>query len=112
MKAIPLLPELHLALLRRIREHQWPSQYFADLLFIRFLCPSTVRWLKSSPCPNELPYMNRVLGRIGDEKEGLRKFYHILFESHSLISIPQLFLDFEIPWISSPLCINDVGLIV
>jgi hypothetical protein len=111
IEAVPLLPDAHLRLLKHISEQKWPSNCFADLLFVRWLWPTTVKWLKGSPCPGEARYLNHVLGSVGKAKQEIRKFYRALFDSHSVFSAPQLFWGFDVHWLCCFVCVNDVGLV-
>jgi hypothetical protein len=109
--AVPLLPRQHLSLLQKLHLRRWPPQCFAELFLVRFLWPATIRWLKNSPHDAQLPYLECVLVKVGDQKAQLTEFWKAIYHTSSVYEVPQLFYAFDHYHLLYYLCVNDIILI-
>jgi hypothetical protein len=111
INAAPLLPEPHLRILRQLKNKSWPSQYFADLVLVKWLWPVTWIWMKASPCANESQYLAKVLTAVGCQKQLIRRLYRALFSARSVHTIPALFKSIDTNYLTFYLCVNDICLL-
>jgi hypothetical protein len=72
-RAVRLLPETHLRILRQLKNKKWPTVHFADLVFVHWLWPVTRTWLRASPCGGEMKYLDRVLTSVACQKQAIRR---------------------------------------
>jgi hypothetical protein len=110
-RAVPLLPEAHLRILRQLKNKKWPTLYFADLVLVRWLWVVTRAWLRASPCCGEQKYLDRVLTSVACQKQAIRRLYRTFFQTQSVFSLPMMFRSIDTNYFVFYLCVNDLCLL-
>jgi hypothetical protein len=109
IEALPLIPRQHIELLRHLRTLKWPKAALTDLVLCRFLWPSTITWLKSSPHQNKTSLIEELIVRIAEQKELIAKLWKAIHRARSVYEVPSLFYAFEQCHLLYYLCVNDIA---
>lgn len=111
IKAAPLMPEHHLKILRQLQRRKLKTDVFADLVLVRFLFPSAIRWIASSPCQSQVSFFKKILAGIADQKNLLMDLYKTYLKVGSMFEPLKMYRTFEHSYMTLFLCVNDICLL-
>jgi len=109
---IPLMPPQFFEIWTYIFEVPWSTSQMADLLFIRFLFPSAIDWMKQSTGKNHIEILDRVFCHIAKLKHLIAKMYNTIKKSFSCYEVPESYLPFKDSSIQICLTPRDIKFLV
>ncbi|EAX98510.1 hypothetical protein TVAG_269950 [Trichomonas vaginalis G3] len=111
IKALPLLPQQHVFLIKFMLAQGWNSNDVLDFFIHRFVMHQLIRYLNSTPFKHHYDHFCSVAKSINIHNpivQDLIKF----FETNSIFEVPPAFTVFDIPFTLILISRNDVDVII